>query len=115
MARAYDLPEDPGMNHEFDFRTYDRRRSQVGPFRVEAVPVCTRWRPTGSASRPGAAPLAYTGDTGPCDALDRLAAGADLLLAEASFRDGDDNPPRDPPDRHRRRRARGRARGSAAW
>jgi ribonuclease BN (tRNA processing enzyme) len=36
--------------------------------------------------------LAYTGDTGLCPALDELAAEADLLLAEASFRDGDDNP-----------------------
>jgi ribonuclease BN (tRNA processing enzyme) len=36
--------------------------------------------------------LAYTGDTGPTEALLELAGGADLLLAEASFRDGDDNP-----------------------
>ena len=36
--------------------------------------------------------LAYTGDTGPCAALDRLADGADLLLAEASFRHGEENP-----------------------
>ena len=40
----------------------------------------------------GGKTLAYTGDTGPCPALDELAAGADLLLAEASFRHGDDNP-----------------------
>ena len=37
--------------------------------------------------------MAYTGDTAPCEALDRLADGVDLLLAEASFRDGDENPP----------------------
>jgi ribonuclease BN (tRNA processing enzyme) len=37
--------------------------------------------------------LAYTGDTGPCDALDHLAAGANLLLAEASFLDSAANPP----------------------
>jgi ribonuclease BN (tRNA processing enzyme) len=38
--------------------------------------------------------LAYTGDSGMCGALDELASGADLLLAEASFRHGDDNPDR---------------------
>ena len=36
--------------------------------------------------------LAYTGDTGPCAALDVLTRDADLLLAEASFRHGDPNP-----------------------
>ncbi len=29
--------------------------------------------------------LAYTGDTGPCDAVIELAQGADVLLAEASY------------------------------
>jgi ribonuclease BN (tRNA processing enzyme) len=37
--------------------------------------------------------LVYSGDTAPNDALVDLAADADLLLAEAAFRDGDDNPP----------------------
>ena len=40
----------------------------------------------------GGRTLAYTGDTGLCDELDRLAAGADLLVAEASFKHGEDNP-----------------------
>jgi ribonuclease BN (tRNA processing enzyme) len=41
----------------------------------------------------GGRTLVYSGDTGPCPELDELAGGADLLLAEASFRSGDDNPP----------------------
>jgi len=36
--------------------------------------------------------FAYTGDTGPCPALDQLAEGASLLLAESSFRHGEENP-----------------------
>ncbi len=36
--------------------------------------------------------LAYSGDTGPCPQLVDLAKGADLLLAEAAFRDGAVNP-----------------------
>jgi ribonuclease BN (tRNA processing enzyme) len=39
------------------------------------------------------ATLAYTGDTGPTPALDDLARDVDLLLAEASFRAVDVNPP----------------------
>ena len=37
--------------------------------------------------------LCYTGDTGPCDALVRLADGADVLLSEASWTHADDRPP----------------------
>ena len=37
--------------------------------------------------------LTYSADTAPCDALIRLANGADLFLCEASYNDGDDNPP----------------------
>lgn len=37
--------------------------------------------------------LVYTGDTGPCSQLDPLAAGADVLLAEASWPHHLSNPP----------------------
>lgn len=37
--------------------------------------------------------LVYSSDTGPNDALVALARGADLLLCEAAFRDGEGNPP----------------------
>ena len=37
--------------------------------------------------------LAYSADTGPCEALIRLAQHAELFLCEASYLDGDDNPP----------------------
>ena len=93
MARAYDLPLDPGMHEEFDFRG-----ATDGPRRDRPV------RGRGPAGRPprhgvrapgdrGGRTLVYSGDTGPCDALDEVATGADLLLAEASFETGADNPP----------------------
>ena len=37
--------------------------------------------------------LGYSADTGPCDGLDRVADGVDLLLAEAAFQTREDNPP----------------------
>ena len=92
MARAYDLPVDPGMNEEFDFRVYDGR-VELGPFVVEARQVVhpvTAYALTVTAD---GRTLVYSGDTGPCEALDAVATGADLLLAEASFRSGDPNPP----------------------
>ena len=92
MARAYDLPDGPGMALEFDFRGHDAAFT-VGPFTVEAIPVVHPVEAYGLRVSAGGVTVAYTGDTAPCEALDRVAAGVDLLLAEASFRDGDDNPP----------------------
>ncbi len=41
----------------------------------------------------GGSTLTYSGDTAPCEALDDLARGVDVLLAEATYVDGRDNPP----------------------
>jgi ribonuclease BN (tRNA processing enzyme) len=92
MARAYDLPVDPGMHEEFDFRTWDGP-VQIGPLAVEPLAVNHPVRAYGLRVAADGATIAYSGDTGPCAALDDLARGVDLFLAEASFRTGDDNPP----------------------
>lgn len=92
MARAYDLPADPGMHEEFDFVDYDGR-FKVGPFEVEPVQVDHPVPAYGLRVRVGGATLAYTGDTGPGDGVDAVARGADVLLAEASFRTTLANPP----------------------
>jgi ribonuclease BN (tRNA processing enzyme) len=65
----------------------------VGPFEIEPIRVnhpveAYGMRITGPAEDGGRAVLAYTGDTDDCPALDRLAAGADLLLSEAAFLEG---------------------------
>ena len=97
MAKAYDLPTDPGMTEEFDFSEYDSRAAgapvEVGPFRVEAHPVVHPVAAYALKVTAGGRTLVYSGDTGPCPALDEAATDAHLLLAEASFRSGDDNPP----------------------
>lgn len=92
MARSYDLPLAPGMTEEFDFRTYPAGSMPFGPFRIEAVPVVHPVPAYSLRVEADGKLLVYTGDCGPCDGLDRAAAGADLLLAEAAFCEGEDNP-----------------------
>lgn len=93
MAKAYDLDEDPGMNEEFDFREYPADALRLGPFTIEAFPVAHPVPAYGLRISAGGAVLAYSGDTGVCDALVELAREADVFLCEASFREGDPNPP----------------------
>ena len=72
MARAYDLPPQPGMNEEFDFRTYDGTGADR-PVRRGAVPVVHPVPAYGLRVTAGGATVAYSGDTGPCAALDQVA------------------------------------------
>lgn len=92
MARAYDLPTEPGMTEEFDFRTW-QGPVQVGPFTVEPFSVVHPVPAYALRVTCGDRVLAYTGDCGPCEGALEAARGADLLLAEASFEEGADNPP----------------------
>jgi ribonuclease BN (tRNA processing enzyme) len=92
MARAYDLPADPGMHTEFDFRVYPAGGFSLGPFALEAIEVVHPVPAYALRISAGGRVLAYSGDCGPCDGLLRVAADADLLLAEAAFCDGEDNP-----------------------
>ncbi|MCL4290350.1 MAG: MBL fold metallo-hydrolase [Thermoleophilia bacterium] len=85
----------PGMfEPAFALREYDSAPFQaagmtVQPLRVEhyALPAY------GFRITAGGRVLAYSGDSGPCEALRELAAGADLFLCEATLRDGGDDAP----------------------
>ncbi|WP_109509868.1 MBL fold metallo-hydrolase [Nocardioides speluncae] len=95
ITRAYDLEPGPGMTEVFDFREYDEAPPgpiRLGPFSVEPIPVVHPVPAYGFRISAGGGVLAYSGDTGACKGLERAAAGADLLLAEASFLEGHDNP-----------------------
>ncbi len=92
MARAYDLPLDPGMNEEFDFCSHGEP-VQIGPFLVRTTRVVHPVDAFAIKVTVGDRTVVYSGDTGPCEELTTFAAGADVLLCEASFRDGADNPP----------------------
>jgi ribonuclease BN (tRNA processing enzyme) len=94
MARAYDLPADPGMTEEFDFRPWTPGEPvRIGPFTAAVTRVEHPVEAYGIRVQADRSVLAYTGDTATCGQLRDLASGAGLLLAEASFHDEADNPP----------------------
>jgi ribonuclease BN (tRNA processing enzyme) len=93
VAGAYGLPLEPGMDEEFRFKRVKKKPFQVGPFTVTAKRVDHPVEAFAFRIEHDGKALVYSGDTAACPALTELAAGADLLLAEAAFRDGDDNPP----------------------
>jgi ribonuclease BN (tRNA processing enzyme) len=93
MLAAYGGSDGGRLDDVYDFHDLAGGSFQIGPLTVtvERVehPVVTfgvRIEHRGRA-------LAYSADTAPCDALIRLAAGADSFLCEASYLDSDDNPP----------------------
>jgi ribonuclease BN (tRNA processing enzyme) len=60
---------------------------EIGPFRVQTA-LLPHWVPNlGVRLSAGGAALAYTGDSGPSDEVVRLAAVADLLIAESTYPD----------------------------
>ena len=65
----------------------------IGPFTVTVDRVNHPVETYGVRVEQGGKILAYSADTAPCEALLRLAAGADLFLCEASYLDGAENPP----------------------
>lgn len=64
---------------------------ELGPFRVRTELMAHLGLPAlGFRLEAGVAALAYTGDTGPTAAIEKLAAGADVLVSEATWQDGDE-------------------------
>jgi ribonuclease BN (tRNA processing enzyme) len=96
FARAYapDLGEfaTTDLADVFDFRPLGPETFRVGPFEVTAVPVNHPCEAYGFRVSHDGRTLVYTGDSGTCDALDKLADGADLLLSEASWTHHPDRP-----------------------
>jgi ribonuclease BN (tRNA processing enzyme) len=93
MASGYGLAADPGMREEFSFSTYDEQAPvTVGPLTFEVARVAHPVEAYAIKVTHRGRSFVYSGDTGPCEALVELSRGSDLLLAEAAFREGEDNP-----------------------
>ncbi|HNM96811.1 MAG TPA: MBL fold metallo-hydrolase [Marmoricola sp.] len=93
MAQAYDLPPEPGMKEQFSFGAYDDAVIEVGPFAVTAIRVAHPVPAYALQVSAGGRILTYSGDTAACPELVEAARGVDLFLCEASFLDGEPNPP----------------------
>ncbi len=63
----------------------DRERVDLGPLQLTAVATLHSVETYGVRASDGEATLAYSADSGPCDALLELADGADLFVCEATW------------------------------
>jgi ribonuclease BN (tRNA processing enzyme) len=64
----------------------------IGPFELSSAPVAHASEAYALRLRHAGATLVYTGDSAPCGELTKLAAGADLLLCEATWTDDPHRP-----------------------
>jgi ribonuclease BN (tRNA processing enzyme) len=92
MARAYGLDPGAGMTTSFGFEKLTPGMREIGPFGVTVDHVNHPVETFGFRVTHGGWTLAYSADTGECDALVELARDVDLLLCEASFLEGPDLP-----------------------
>jgi ribonuclease BN (tRNA processing enzyme) len=94
IARAADVAEQARLRAVFEFTDWHADQPmRCGPFTLTAVPVAHPVEAYAIRVEHEGKVLVYSGDTGRCEQLVKAARGADLLLCEASFLDGADNPP----------------------
>ncbi|HEU4425892.1 MAG TPA: MBL fold metallo-hydrolase [Pilimelia sp.] len=92
IAAAYSAEEGP-VDDVYTFYGLQPGTFPIGPFTVSVERVNHPVETYGVRLEHGGRVLTYSSDTAPCEALVRLAQGADLFLCEASYLDGEDNPP----------------------
>jgi ribonuclease BN (tRNA processing enzyme) len=92
ISAAYSSENEP-IDDVYTFYGLQPGTFPIGPFTVTVDRVNHPIETYGVRVEQGGRVVAYSSDTAPCEALVRLAAGADLFLCEASYLDGMDNPP----------------------
>jgi ribonuclease BN (tRNA processing enzyme) len=96
LGLAMGLEPGTRMTDAFDFAQLAPGTIEIGPLRVTTAHMNHPVETFGFRIEHGGQVLAYSADTGPTPELVGLAAGADVLLCEASFLDA----PGLPPDLH---------------
>jgi len=92
LSSAYSSDEGP-LDDVYVFYGLQPGSFPIGPFTVTVDRVNHPVETYGVRLEYDGRILTYSGDTAPCEAVLRLAQGADLFLCEASYLDGVDNPP----------------------
>ncbi|WP_329107901.1 MBL fold metallo-hydrolase [Micromonospora sp. NBC_01699] len=92
LAGAYSQDE-TSVDDVYTFYGLQPGSFPIGPFTVTVDRVNHPVETYGVRLEHNGRSLAYSSDTAPCEALLRLAHGADVFLCEASYLDGVDNPP----------------------
>lgn len=92
ISAAYSADNEP-VDDVYTFYGLQPGTFPIGPFTVTADRVNHPIETYGVRVEHNGRVLAYSSDTAPCEALLRLAQGADLFLCEASYLDGVVNPP----------------------
>ena len=94
VAAAFGRPVHDLLASVYDFHpAKGDDRLEVGPFTIDRARVNHPVETYAMRITAGGRTLAYSADTGVCDDLVKLARGVDVFLCEASYMDGDDNPP----------------------
>lgn len=92
IAGAYGGISEQHLDEVFTFHDVVPGVRTVGPFTLTTARTAHPVECYAVRVEAGGRSLVYTGDTGPSAAVAELAVGADLLLAEASFVQGEANP-----------------------
>jgi ribonuclease BN (tRNA processing enzyme) len=91
LAHAYGRAEEPGLAGCFDFVPWLPGAHVIGPFTVTVARAAHPVETWAMRVEHDGSVLAYSADTGPCEALVEVAANADLALFESSFEEGRDD------------------------
>jgi ribonuclease BN (tRNA processing enzyme) len=93
LAAAYGSVGEGPLDDVYVFHVLTPGTLDIGPFTVTVDRVNHPVETYGMRLEHNGKVMAYSADTAPCDALVRLAQDADIFLCEASYVDGEDNPP----------------------
>lgn len=92
LLRAADSDDTGWLDRVYGWQVYGAGRFEVGPLQLDARLMDHPIECYGLRIDGGGKTLAYSADTGPCDALVETATDVDLFLCEASFTEEKQNP-----------------------